>query len=857
MYSPLTFAVSFFLLIPSLVMSQPVVPSNGTVFSVSLKIPSLASAACIPSPRDLIDPLKAARMSHWRCRYQNGSLAEASRRDYLGTYRPMTPPPDAAPTNGYLFFYAPLTSELPTRILTPEGITYFLQYSPSRFLTEIVCSNTYRERQFPYSRIVIARKNNGAVARMSYWDGEIPSLNRAGVHAKSFTYSTNGFLKEVRYLDSSSNTCNDCDGFGIKSYRRGRNGEWLTISYQDKDGRATTDWHGVSRYEIAYNDALRFKSTSLFGPDGEPVVNALGGHTLIWQYDTLYNLIGTLALDAEGDTVFDGIPLMPELFYRTVPEALITREQRELAMPIWQFLDYSELVSALQRWHDHKTASRGVNQLQLEQLRVLADYLVFSRSGITAITAALLCRANGLEDTRWIKRAILLSGCVPSPESPAAQVLLDELSDAMRSNALLITVQDSSRLLFEYNSYSGALAGTSIMIPFDNIGDSVYLDALSAIVPEQNSNWLPSATDVRTALTEYARYLSRQGSLNDLSRMFLIEKNRIALRGKENVTEIKKILIEKLLLNLTNRVLYAEALPGDTAFFSRMIPSGPLFRLYQPDLPVNTEECLPAIHAYWLALQTRLQKLPDSNDTIECRRYFSHAAVDQAEWLYFHQYTNAALALYATARDICKQAVEPYLYLTEKLITQENLTAADRVLAELHHVDPDNARGRELSRLSRESRLRLKKIAQYEASITSANTACSSNVMTLADLYAEQNRPAKAALLVDSMFSQCTNCVETMNWLASFYARNGMLEESAACIAHLTRIEPDSFDHWSSRAAIAYERNRPDEGLAYITRASEIDRTRLRRMLTNGDFLLDLLKDGNTNLVRQLEELIK
>jgi tetratricopeptide (TPR) repeat protein len=129
--------------------------------------------------------------------------------------------------------------------------------------------------------------------------------------------------------------------------------------------------------------------------------------------------------------------------------------------------------------------------------------------------------------------------------------------------------------------------------------------------------------------------------------------------------------------------------------------------------------------------------------------------------------------------------------------------------------------------------------------------------MNLAELYAIQNRPAKAAELVRVLSVTCTNCVETLEWLVSFYASNSMLDEAAECLDRLIQLEPDSFDHWSSRAAVAYERNHPDEGLRYITRAAEIDKFRLRRMLTAGNFLQELLKDGNTNLVNQLEQLIR
>jgi tetratricopeptide (TPR) repeat protein len=824
---------------------------------MSLQIPSLAAEAYIPSPRDIIDPLKAARMSHWRCRYENGRLAEVSRRDYLGSYRPMKPPPDRAPTNGYLFHYSPGSAYLPDSITAPDGIIYHLFYSPSNYLAEIVCSNTFRGKKVPYSKIVILRDHDGLVTRISYWNGTTPAQNYDGIHATSLQYDTNGFLNEVQYVDSRSNTCNNCNGIARKVYHRGTEGEWLSISYWNESGAPATDWHGVSRYEVTYNDALRFKTTTLFGPDDVPAENALGGHTLIWQYDSLYNLIGTVAVDAEGNTVFDGIPLMPELFYRTWPEALITREQRELAVPIWEFMDYSELVNALQRWYNHKIARRGVNQLQLEQLRILADYLVTSRSGITAITAALLCRAYGLTDPRRLENAIRYAGCMPLPGTPAANILLDELTAVIQTSAFLITMHDQSRFLLEHSFFTDTIDDRIVILPFDNIGDSIYIDALQTLYADYETVWLPSALTLRNALQAYAGMLNRGESQSDISQLFFIDKDRIALRGAENVAEIKKLILEDVLRNNSNRIVYLEAIPGDTSLFKRMIPAGPFFQLYAEHSQQESRAHAPAVQDYWNAVRTRLNPLSGGTETTACRRYFALAATAQAEWLYYHQYTNEAVALFRTAIDICPSAPEPYLQLGEKLINQEQFSEAAGVLEELRAVNTDDAGADELILFLSEARSRVERIKHLETVIAASKTLCTSNVMNLAELYAVQNRPVKAAELAAELSANCSNCVETLEWLVKFYASNNRLDDAAECLARLTRIEPDSFDHWSSRAAIAYERNRPDEGLQYITRAAEIDTFRLRRMLTAGNFLQELLKDGNTNLVEQLEQLIR
>lgn len=845
------------MVLASLAEAEPVVPSNGTVFAMSLQIPSLAAEAYIPAPRDIINPLKAARMSHWRCRYRNGRLAEVSRRDYLGTYRPMRPPPDGAPTNGYLFHYSPDTAQIPDRITTPEGIVYNLFYSPSNFLTDIVCSNISLKHKKPYSKISIHRNPACLVTRISFWNGNIPAKNYDGVHARTFRYNTNGFLKEVQYVDSSSNICNNSSGIAQKAYRRGGEGEWLGISFWNENGSPTTDWHGVSRYEITYNDALRFKTTALFGPGDTPAVNALGGHKLIWQYDSLFNLIGTVAVDADGNTVFDGIPLMPELFYRTWPEALITREQRELAVPIWEFMDYSELVNALQRWHNHKIARRGVNQLQLEQLRILADYLISSRAGITAITAALLCQAHGLADPRRLKNAILSAGCMPAPDTPAAGFLLDEVTAGIQTGSFLITMHDPSRLLLEFNIFTGTIDDRIILLPFDNIGDSIYIDALKTLFSGHEDIWLPSALTVRNALQAYAVMLNRRESQSDISHLFFIEKDRIALRGSENVTEIKKIILDEMLRNTSNRIIYAEAIPGDTSLFSRMIPAGPVFQLYAGKSQQDSGMYSAAVQDYWYALSNRLNTLSAGPDTYACRRYFSRAAAAQAEWLYYHRQTNEAAAVFRTAIDICPTTPEPYLQLGEKLIAQERFDEAERVLEELLTVNAGENRADELILYLSEARQRVQRIRHLELIGAASHTLCTSNVMTLAELYTAQNRPARAAELAGVLFANSSNCVQTLEWLVNFYAANRMLDDAAECLARLTRLEPDSFDHWSSRAAIAYERNRPDEGLRHIARAAEIDKFRLRRMLTAGNFLQELLKDGNTNLVNQLEQLIR
>jgi len=65
------------------------VSSDEIIFAASLRVPSFLAKSILPIPLDEIDPLAAAQISHWRCRYKNGRLIEIARRDKEGTIKPM------------------------------------------------------------------------------------------------------------------------------------------------------------------------------------------------------------------------------------------------------------------------------------------------------------------------------------------------------------------------------------------------------------------------------------------------------------------------------------------------------------------------------------------------------------------------------------------------------------------------------------------------------------------------------------------------------------------------------------------------------------------------------------------------
>ncbi len=829
--------------------------SNGTVFAASLSIPSLESKDFFPEPYVFIEPLTAGRVSHWRLRFEHGRPAELSRRDSSGSYRPMIPAPYPPPAFGYLFYYPAPDATLPNLVVTPEALSYHLLFNEAGQLSAIMCSNSYAERGVPYSCMKIVRRENGDVVRISFQDQEKPSTDAFLVHAKEFKYDTNGFVCGVVYFDAESNVCNDVFGIARKNYLRGSHGEWREISYSTKNGNYTSDWNGVWKYTFDYTNDLRISETKLFGPDGAPCANSFGAHAFIWQYGSDGTLIGTKAFDSEGALVFDGAPIVPDLLNRTWPEEIIERERQELAVPFWQLVDYKELTSALQRWHAYIVAVGYDDQLRAEQIRVIAEHLIRTRAKIAAITAALQCRAIGLNDPRRIAGALLGTGITPHPASVPGEFLNDILNAAIPSNALFLISSEPVRLLSEYHYVQTSRYIPTIPVPLDSVGDLVYLDALRVICG--TNFWLPESDDIRDALAEYAEILEKRYERTGRTPVISFDGRRLALKGKDNVDEIKKLLVLKILRNNPSVPVFMEQVPGDTNLFAFMYPGGPVFRLEALTFANPPADYITAVTDYWNSVAVSLKKTPDSPDWREAAGYCARAASAQAGWLQYMTLTNAAGSVYEYALAICPDEPEPYLAYARMLISLKEYTRAISILEQCKHSIASTENTEYLVRNLEESKTRIQRILELESIISGSGIICTSAVMELAELYEAQAESGHAEDIADSLYSRCTNCVDVLEWLVDFYARARNLNKTAVCLDRLIQIQPDSFDNWIRRAALAFEMQQPGKGLDFVRNAAALDRQRLRRMITADSLLQDMLDNGHTNLVKQLQELIE
>ena len=92
--------------------------------------------------------------------------------------------------------------------------------------------------------------------------------------------------------------------------------------------------------------------------------------------------------------------------------------------------------------------------------------------------------------------------------------------------------------------------------------------------------------------------------------------------------------------------------------------------------------------------------------------------------------------------------------------------------------------------------------------------------------------------------------------LVSLFVAVGNLEQADACLARRTRLAPDDFTGWTSRAAVAFSRRNAEEGIAHLRRAAALDQPRLRRVLDRSTLARALESQGRTNLVLELDQMI-
>ena len=81
------------------------------------------------------------------------------------------------------------------------------------------------------------------------------------------------------------------------------------------------------------------------------------------------------------------------------------------------------------------------------------------------------------------------------------------------------------------------------------------------------------------------------------------------------------------------------------------------------------------------------------------------------------------------------------------------------------------------------------------------------------------------------------------------------LDGIAVVTRHGTAVATKLTLRWL-RSLPAFTRRKPEEGIAFLRKAAEVDKPRLRRVLDRDNVVRVLEREGCTNLVRELEQLI-
>jgi len=824
------------------------IPSNGTVFAAALLAPNLGAPTVVPQPRMLLDPLVAARVAHWRCRYEAGRLTELSRRDAEGSLRPMRPPQFEPPAHGYLFSYED-GGVRPAGILAPNGVGYTLRYDREGRVREIACRAPRVRRGFAWTEMRIGYRN-GRVASVSYWCGRKPSHDALLVHRKEFNHDARGFMESVSYYDDEGRLRAALTGIARVTFERGPQGEWLSVSYWADAATRTNDWFGVGQYRFTYSSDGRVIESATLDASGAPATNAFGAYRTEWQYDGNGNVIGARAYAQGGVLVYDGRPPMPELFERTLPEAIMQRARDELAPPYWQLADYVELQRASRRWHSRCAAARPAEMAMVaEQGRVLLEYLLQAQGGTLALHAALQAYELGMRDARLLQRAVLSTGVVPHPESRAARTLLGMVLRPMPSNTLFVCGTDIMYLLSLYATSVRGVRADIVPVNQNMLADSTTIEALRAKYGRRV--WLPDVADIRAALQQEVERQVAQRAAAGVSKDAGALPARI--RGRESVARINMLLLDVLCRSNAMLPVAVEEGYDSTAMYDQLVPRGPLFWYGS-----SMAECATAhgLITWWSEVARGSKGWAKTEEWEAVRRVLARGCATQGSYWWHKGEEHSATQMFELAMKLCAEEPEAYLRHARLLMSGGRYDEAAQVAGQLRAQLPDDPVALGLAQRCAQASADARELRGVQERLRMGVADVLSNQLRQVELQERLGYDAAARTNAAQLVQLARGRVDILEGLTAYYSRQNDLNALEDCLALLTDAAPGQFSYWVSRAAVAFARRAPDDGVAFLRRAAELDRLRVRRLLSADNLLIELRASGQTNLVQELLQMI-
>ena len=327
------------------------------------------------------------------------------------------------------------------------------------------------------------------------------------------------------------------------------------------------------------------------------------------------------------------------------------------------------------------------------------------------------------------------------------------------------------------------------------------------------------------------------------------------LRDEASVMSILDLLLRCVCANNTpQHPMLLEPLALLARVAPVVLPCGPLFA-FHTNAVAWPPEAPERVRRYWEETRAAVERLPQDADTAALRDLCAAAAVGQAA-------AAAERGAYACATQVCARALafrpataEPYAFSARLLIRGAHFDAAAAVARQFLKECPQDPEARALLDECAAAQTRQARIAVLTA-VLASNAPGLSERIELAGLYQQAGDTNAAGILAGQALSAGSNTAAALEQLITLYTRLGDLDALALCLERLTLLAPESFSHWTRRAAVAYERDRPDQAVEYLQRAALVDRPRLRRMLRTSGVLEDMRTAGRTNDVRVLEQLI-
>lgn len=820
-------------------------PRDGVVFAAVVEAPNLGASSVVPRPRVLLDPLEAARVPHWRFRYERGRLVELSRRDAQGSLEPMRPPHGEVPEHGYLLLYAN-GEQRPRAIVTPSDVRYELEYTADGRVRQIQCTTKRSLRGLPWSRMRIGYRN-GRLAWVSYWNGDEPSYDLSLIHRKEFGHDARGFVSEVRYYDRYGRPWGGLMGISRMTFERGPEGEWLSVTYWGDDQTRTNDWFGVSQYRFTYASDGRVLESITMGVDDAPVSNAFGAYRMEWQYDGEGNLIGTRGYAVGGKVVYDGRAVMPDLYERTLIDAVLQRVRLEFGAPYWQLADYAELQRASRRWHArYASAWRAEVPFVAEQGRVLLDYLLQVRAGAPALQGALLAYGLGMRDPRLLQYAILGTGVLPHPESRAARTLLGIVLGGMPSNSVLICGTDT---LFLLSMYATCVRGvrTDVMPVAQNLlADSTMNESMRARLGTRL--WLPGLNEIQTAVRQYIE----QTGTGDVPRR--VRALPLQIRGREAVARINVALTEEVAERNCGFPVAIEEGFDNTVLYEALVPRGPLFWY-----GTNMSECATAqgLVAWWREVAAGSDGWPRNDDWEAVRALLARSCAAQGHYWWWRGEEHTATQLFRLAMHMHQEERESYVRWIRVLHAARRYEEALSVAEEWERVAGEDEEARQMIEECRAVVVAVQQLAEVEARIRERLGDVTLNLLRRIELQERLGYREAAQKNAAMLVKEAAGRVDVLERLAAFYDCQNDTAGLQRCLELLTEAAPREFRYWVSRAAMAFAAGAVSNGVEYLRVAAEIDKLRLRRFLETDRLLMDLRARGETNAFRTIVKMVE